>query len=153
MDRYKAIDITNKAREAADGYPLPDDMETAYHMPKTGRRPEKLSGEFIDGKIKIKILGLDGFVINHETVSLRYLEQIVDSGQNAGLSRALILAGKQLIDGQRTMTEIVDSLMMQLDKDGPDMLFDGRTPEAGLTVPRRQEVFACLNRFRSLRIS
>ena len=80
------------------------------------------------------------------------MEQIVDSDQNAALCKALIIAVERLTDGRKTLTEIVDELMKQLDKDGPKILFAGNKPEAGLAIPRRQEIFACLNRFRPLKI-
>lgn len=152
MDRYHTVDITKKAKAASEGYSFNDAGGTGYQMPDVKRRPARLTKEYTDFRIKTKILGLDGFIINHETVSLRYLEQIVDTGQNTGLCMALLLAGRQLFDGHNTISDIVEKLMEIIEKDGPEALFAGRTPEAGVTVPRRQEVFACINRFRPMMI-
>jgi len=152
MDRYRAFDITSKAKIEAKKYPSFEIAGLDYRKPSEKRIPNKSRKEFFGDRIKSKTLGLDGFSINHETVSLRYVEQIVDSDQNAALCKALIIAVERLTDGRKTLTEIVDELMKQLDKDGPKILFAGNKPEAGLAIPRRQEIFACLNRFRPLKI-
>ena len=153
MDRYHALDITERAKAEAKGHQGMEKTGLAFHAPSDKRIPIRPGRELLGERIKTKTLGLDGFSINHETVSLRYVEQIVDPGQNAALCRALIMAAGQLTDGRRSLTEIVNEIMKVLEKSGPEALYSGRTPEAGLAVPRRQEIFACLNRFRPLKIS
>ncbi len=153
MDRYKVLDITEKAKKEAEDYPVMEKTELSYHAPDNKRVPAKPGRELLGDRIKTKTLGLDGFSVNHETVSLRYVEQIVDSGQNAALCKALLMAAERMIDGRKTLTEIVDELEKRMEKGGADALYAGRTPEAGLAVPRRQEIFACLNRFRLLKIN
>ncbi len=155
MDRYTPLDITERAREAARAFPLPEktgsDTGADPRLPVFERRPLPIRKLDFSGRIKQKTLGLDGFMINHDTVELRYLEQIVDSGQNAALSRALLHAASNLFDGKRTLRECVDILSEMLDKGGPDALFRNSSyTAAGLTLPRSQEIFACLNRCRFL---
>lgn len=69
------------------------------------RRPE-LCGD----RVKCKTLGRDGVSLNRETVDLRYVEQIVDSEQTAALGACLLYAQKHLLDGRRTLREVVDEL-------------------------------------------
>ena len=152
MDRYRVLDITKKAKAEAESYPIMEKSELPYHAPDNKRIPAKPGKELLGDRIKTKTLGLDGFSINHETVSLRYVEQIVDGGQNAALCKALLMAAERMIDGRKTLTEIVDELEKRMEKGGADALYAGRTPEAGLAIPRRQEIFACLDRFRLLKI-
>ena len=53
-------------------------------------------------------LGTDGISVNHETIELRYLEQLVDSEQVNALSSILRYAQLHLLDGKKTMQQIVE---------------------------------------------
>ena len=116
------------------------------------RRPRASQG-FRDGdRIKLKNLGRDGLLINRETIDLRYLEQLADSEQAAALGYCLIYAEKHLMDGRRTLREIVDELEKLMDEKGLWAITESRTAVQSAARPRRQEIFGCLNRFRGLRM-
>ena len=51
----------------------------------------------------MKTLGRDGFQLNHETVDLRYVEQLRDGEQSAALGYAMVYAQQHLMDGKRTL--------------------------------------------------
>ena len=59
---------------------------------------------------KLKTLGRDGFSLNRESVDLRYVEQLVDSEQTAALGHCLLYAQQHLLDGKRTLRQVVDLL-------------------------------------------
>ncbi len=99
-------------------------------------------------RIKIRTHGADGFSYGHEEVDLRYLEQLRDPEQTAALGLLLKYASEHLIDGRRTLSEIADNLSGKLEK-GAFSFLEGETPlPGGYAVPRRQEIYACLNRCR-----
>lgn len=152
MERYKALDITDRARKAISELNRTETEKCIFRHPSIERIPEKPGKSLLGERIKTKTMGLEGFSINHETTSLRYVEQIVDTGQNAALCRALILATGKIIDGRKTLTEIIEEITMLMENGGPEALFSGRRPEAGLAKPRKQEIFACFNRVRSLAV-
>lgn len=103
-----------------------------------------------EDRIKVKAMGRDSLSINKETVILRYLEQLVDMEQTTALGYLLAYAQKNLLDGSNSMTEAVDKLLAMIEKDGlTAVLEDGYLP-SGLAMPRREEIFACFNRYRSL---
>ena len=102
------------------------------------------------GRIKTKTNGKEGFTVDRETVILRGLEQITDSGQTQALCRALIFAARHSIDGKHTLKECVDDIMERMDAGGPDILCDNSYVFTGLTLPRAQEIFGCFNRCRFL---
>ena len=104
------------------------------------------------GRIKLKSLGRDGVSINRETIDLRYVEQLADSEQAAALGCCMVYAQKHLMDGTRTMRQIVEALDKLLDSRGLDALWEGRSGASFLARPRRQEIFACLNRYRGLKL-
>lgn len=60
-------------------------------------------------RLKLKTMGTDGFAIRRKTktVDLRYLEQLIDSEQTACLGMLLKYAVEHLVDGKRTIAEVV----------------------------------------------
>ncbi len=151
MDRYEPVDITKEAKEAARKAGVTAKEAEHLPLPEKGRVPEPLRFLAAGERVKTKTLGRDGFSVNHETVELRYVEQIAESGQCKALSRALLILARQYIDGKRSLTECMDLLGQKLEKEGPDALSTGSYVAADLTLPRRQELFACLNRCRFLK--
>lgn len=75
--------------------------------------------------MKLKTLGRDGISINHEIVDLRNVEQLCDSEQTAALGYCLLYAQKHLMDGKRTLSQIVDALGGPDGPPGPDGFVPG----------------------------
>lgn len=97
--------------------------------------------------MKIKTMGRDSFSVDKETVDLRYVEQLADSEQTTALAYLLRYALEQLMDGKRTVRQIVQTLSDMLEKKGWEPFCSSYIP-CGLAKPRIQELFACLDRFR-----
>ncbi|NJE73018.1 isopentenyl-diphosphate delta-isomerase, partial [Pseudoflavonifractor sp. SW1122] len=151
MDRYIPRDITALAKEAAQAFPSTCAQLEPAPAPNVHRcpcRPE----EFGQGdRIKLKTLGRDGVSINRETIDLRYVEQLTDPEQLTALGYCLIYAQKYLMDGRRTLQQVVEELEQIMDRKGLEALC-GREG-AFLARPRRQEIFACFNRYRGLNLA
>lgn len=96
---------------------------------------------------KVKTFGKDSFSIDKETVDLRYVEQLADSEQTAALAHMLRFGLEQLSDGRRSVNQAVQVIADTLDKKGWEAFCTGYVP-CGMAKPRRQEIYACLNRFR-----
>ena len=62
--------------------------------------------------------------LNHETIDLRYVEQLMDSEQLASLGNVV--------------------------KHLEENVCDGSYLPGNLAMPRKQEIYACLNRYRRL---
>ena len=101
-------------------------------------------------RTKIKVLGKEGIQINRSVTDLRYLEQLADPEQLTALAYILNYSVRHLMDGRRTLGEIADALERKIDKEGLSALADASYLPADLSRPRRQEIFACLNRCREL---
>ena len=86
--------------------------------------------------------------MNHEEIDLRSVDQVVDREQTAALAQCLIYAAKHLMDGKRTMQEIADLLEKKMDEKGPEGVLESGTVSCGLARPRREEIFAAINRYR-----
>lgn len=151
MRQYIPDEITNFAKVKAAEYPLKMDKAPSCREPSFDRRPKGVR-ERPGERTKIKVLGKDSIQLNRDNIDLRYVEQLVDSEQLTALGYLLNYAQKHLMDGQRSMVQIVDELTDILNKNGLDKICESSYLPSGLAMPRKQEIFACFNRYRKLNV-
>lgn len=149
MNRYVPADITDFAKEEAKAFPV---LEEAPRMvePSFARvfsQNRKLAGS---DRVKMKTMGMDGISIDRETIDLRYMEQLADPEQLTMLAQIVKYAELNVFDGKKTLTEVVDVLEDKLMKFGFAGICGEKNVSSGLAMPRRQEIFGCLNRYRKL---
>ena len=161
MDRYVPKDITEFAKKEAGQYAsaaaavqgrpvvqkLPDPA-----LPSFQRVPTCNMALRRDDRLKTRTRGTDDVQLGHENIDLRYLEQLADQEQTAALSYILALAEKNLLDGRKTLTQLVDAICALMDQKGLAGLSSGGYLPTDLAMPRRQEIFACFNRYRGLKL-
>ena len=152
MDRYIPRDITKRAKEAAAAYPSLGLPKERAKNPSFERRPRKNPGIIHKGRIKIKTMGKDGVQLNHETVDLRYVEQLADYEQLSCLGYMLKHMEEELLDGRKTVQEIIDGLVCETEKKGFAAFCGGEYLAGNLALPRKQEIHACMNRYRGLKL-
>lgn len=157
MDCYHPLDITERAKKEAAEYRKgaagtggeemafgksgePSYLPSAQFANRRILRPVKA---FREPRLKIKTLGMDGISIDREGIDLRLVEQLVDEEQLCALGYLLKYAHLHYVDGKRSLTEIVELLEKTMDEKGLDEITT--RPSAR---PRRQEIFACINRYR-----
>ena len=104
------------------------------------------------GKVKIKAMGKDGIQMNRETIELRYVEQIVDAEQTNVLGYLVKYAEQNLFDGKKTIQQVVDAMEQKMERDGLASIAESSYLPVNFAMPRKQEIFACLNRYRGLRL-
>lgn len=154
MEQYVPKDITEFAKKEAESFPIPVEEAEKSRKPSFERKLVfRIGGKRGDDRVKIKVMGKDGFSLNHENVDLRYLEQIADTEQVTALGYILkFLAANQGAAGlggeKQTLQQLVAEVEQILEKKGLAGICDGNYLPAGLAMPRKQEVFACLNRWR-----
>lgn len=147
MDRYQALDITEKVKKLCSDYPLPPSSVPSFYMPSSKRvMSSTKKASYKD--FKMKCHGKDSFSIGKDTVDLRYIEQLTDKEQTAALGELLRYAQEYLVDGKRTISEIISVLQNKIEKDGFSAFFGNSYIPYGLAVPRIQEIFSCFNRYR-----
>ena len=161
MDNYRPVDITDKARKLCGDYPLNESTASEFCLPHSHRimskaAPSKSPKKDYYGyfkpqdkpeRLKVKVHGRDGFSIGKQDVDLRYIEQLIDSEQTQALGGLLKYAVENMIDGKRTLPGIVEILCDRLEKEDMSFLAEGYI-SCGYAVPRRQEIYACFNRYR-----
>ena len=149
MEQYIPRDITDFAKQEAESFPIPVEKVPKSERPSFERKLEfYVKGKRGDDRIKVKVQGKDGFSLNHETVDLRYLEQIADVEQVTALGYILKYVAMNMGRGEKTLQEILGKLEQILAQRGLAGICDGNYLPSGLAMPRKQEVFACLNRWR-----
>ncbi len=149
MKEYIPYDITVKAKDAAASYPA---LQTSPHFPaaEISRAPKPNLSLRKESRLKLKTSGTNELLLGRDPIELRYIEQLADSEQTQALAYVMKYLQLHRIDGKTTVPALLDHLMQQLDAQGPDSLFDHECARTGLAIPRRQEIAACLNRYRKL---
>lgn len=152
MDRYVPRDITGLAKKEAEGFPVLSGPEQRAENPVFTRCPGQNRALSGNDRIKMKTLGKEAVQINRESIDLRYVEQLVDSEQVSALGYCVKYAEKHLLDGRKSIQTVVEELEKKIRKDGLAGLCESSSNVAALAVPRKQEIHACLNRYRGLRL-
>ncbi len=157
MKRYVPLDITAFAKEQAQKFPIPEQgSQSSAEQSSEMAAPEfkrvfpqnrKLAA---NDRIKMKTMGMDGISIDRETIDLRYLEQLADPEQLSMLAQLVKYAELQVFDGKRSLVQVVDVLEQRMQENGFGGICGERNVFPGLAMPRSQEIFACLNRYRKL---
>ena len=163
MDCYVPVDITEKAKQLCGQFPVSKEQPKTFRFPESCRRMEKEKNggtrrrDYRSGEVrkdepeqwKLKTLGVDGFLLGKQHVDLRYVEQLIDSEQTAYLGMLLKYAVEHLSDGKRTISDTAEFLWKKMDEDGMGFVADRGRISGGYALPRKQEIYACLNRYRA----
>ena len=156
MKEYVPIDITQKAKEAAAAYEDrgAEDADDARKFPPFNRKrcPGPDMALRKEDRIKMKAMGTSEISICKENVELRYLEQLKDQEQSMALAYLLKYAQLKMMDGRKDLRQIGDLLEEQLNGSGLESLFERGDVSSQLARPRKQEILACINRYRKLKI-
>jgi len=152
MDQYIPKDITASAKSAAANYPMTKEAFNKPEAPSFDRRPKPSPAMKRDQRLKIKASGRDTILINKDTVNLHYLEQLIDSQQTLALGYMLRYAERHLFDGQKNLYEVIEELLLLIEQKGLTYVSENNYLCSNLALPRRQEIFACFNRYRGLNI-
>ncbi len=80
------------------------------------------------------------------------MEQLTDSEQVSALGCCVLYAQRYLLDGTRDLRQIAEALEALMDQKGLETLCGNRFSVPFLARPRKQELFACFNRHRGLRL-
>jgi len=158
MNEFSPIDVTVEAHAVAAKFPTSRQCEITELL-STGlpRVPQGDSVNARKGRDAAKILARSRqeLVFGHEVIDLLGVEQLVDVSQTRAIGQVLHLAATRLMDGVRTMKDVMESIEGLIDEQGLDVLSPysvfGRHP-GNFARPRRFEIAAALNRLRTVRV-
>lgn len=152
MDAYKPVDITRRAKSLSEEYQHLGGETSKEIKISFDRIPQKGSLGHSDRGIKIKTRSTDTLTINKQDIDLRCLEQIVDSQQAAAIGHLIRFAEDRVIDGHKTLSQVADAVMAHIRQNGFLSVITGSYCPEFLSMPRKQELMAALNRLRGLRL-
>ena len=148
LDHYEVKDVTDRAKEICIQAGIAGQYVTDnIAFPAFSRilKPAKA------GRMKCKAMGTDTVLLDREPVDVRYLEQLVDDGQTIGLTylmQWILTSQKQ----DEKVTELIERLYIQIEKKGFESVVPPNYSCGQPVLPRKQELFACLNRYRQAKI-
>ncbi|MEG4586966.1 ABC-ATPase domain-containing protein [Microcoleus sp. MOSTC5] len=153
MDNFQADNVTEKAKEIANNYSISRAAEGGENFGEITQRvpiPASLDPSRGRRDVRVKVRDVDELAFGTEEIDLGAVEQIVDSGQLRAIAAAMVYAKQQYTDGKRTLSEIIDLVMADIDAQGMDIL--SPFPEGDFSMFRRFELAAAINRLRSLSV-
>ncbi len=108
--------------------------------PRKGRRPAR-----------VKAVKTRDILFGEQEIDISAVEQLVDPAQARAIGDALLLTARGLVNGRRSIEEILDAIEEQIDENGLSSLLPH--PAGDRARPRRHELVAALNRLRTLEVS
>lgn len=157
MDNYCPVDITEKTRKLLKEYKKPDCEVEGFALPSKKRsisfgssvvRRKNYRGTgMVEEHEKLKVMGRESLMLGKEQLDLRYLEQLADREQTQTLGYLLKYAKEQYSGKTTDLTALMESLIRKLEKEGIGSVSGQKEIPAGMAMPRRQEIYACFNRF------
>lgn len=154
MDAYRPKDVKMSVEALLPEYPPADlcsnaepfTLPTEKRMFVMERKIKRHGRGEREERIKTKVMGTDGFSIEHNIVDLRCVEQLIDTEQTAALAAILkhiVKKGSICME----MQELVAEISTLLKKKGMAAFVEGAL-SCGYAYPRKEEIYLMLNRFR-----
>ena len=155
MMQYEPFEITKQAKQEAEKFAgfAQEKLKVQPAGQPVFQRCFAMDKKAIQNdRMKVKGMGRDAVSIDRDAIELRYVEQLVDSEQTMALGYLVKYAKKHLFDGKKDLQTVVRMLEDIRKKKGFGAICESRYLPCNLAVPRTQEIYACLNRCRSLRM-
>lgn len=154
MDQYQALEVTSRAREITRQYPTERQEEGGGEFGQIIHRVPLRKG--LDptrkGKAKISVRSLYSLQFGRQEIDLSLVEQLVEVSQTRAIGDIMFFCG-HLIDGKKTLREVIEITLEQIEIQGLDLLSPYRGQHPGeYALPRKYEIAAAFNRLRTFHI-
>jgi len=146
MNSYVPSDVTSAAHELADYDPTAQTSSKVF-----GPEPQRrLRRQQLERK-PAKAAGTNAIRYGKQEVDLSAVTQLVDAAQVSGLAHTFDMI-MEWSDGHSDLAELVDDVCREMDVQGIDALSPHNGHPGLYARPRRQEIFAAVNRYRRLEL-
>lgn len=156
MDNYIPDDVTAKARLIAQEIATGRQSEGGQQFGQiTPRIPIPSSLDPSRGKhdVRLRVRDVDEVAFGTEDIDLGAVAQIVSPDQLRAIALAMVYAKQNYINGKKTLPEILNAVMADIQNQGLDILTKAAPyPQGDLALFRPLELAAAFNRLRSLLI-
>lgn len=154
MDEYRAYDITDAAKEQAQAYEGEGktQMQSADVSLPDFHRCMLPNKSFYDDRTKIRVNGSESVSVNKNTIDMRAVEQLIDAEQLRALGYICKHMNETVFNGKTTLQSAVEKVETALEKNG-FVSVCGKMVPCDLAMPRKQEIFACIDRCRNMKMN
>lgn len=149
LDHYKVKDVTKEAKEICEQCQIAGQYtEKEVCMPEFSRKLKPVKS----ARRKLKSMGTDTVLIDRESIDVRYLEQLSESGQTTALA---YMMGWILdhVTKEEDIQEFIENMYKLIERKGMAAVIPANYSAGHPVLPRKQELYACLNRYRSAKIA
>ncbi|MFQ5950404.1 MAG: P-loop domain-containing protein, partial [Nitrospiria bacterium] len=153
MEHFLPHDVTDQARAIAHKYAAERRPEGGSAFGDIRHRiplPASLDPKRGSRGIRLKAPDVETITFGTEQIDLSSVEQIVEKSQVRAIAHAMAYAKSRYIDGHRTLFNIVDCVIKDIQEEGLDRLTSA--PYGDLVRFRRFEWAAAVNRLRTLAV-
>ncbi|MGL4378353.1 MAG: P-loop domain-containing protein, partial [Microcoleaceae cyanobacterium] len=153
MENFQAFNVTEEAKEIANNYISNRTVEGGEAFGKiTPRIPIPSSLDPSRGRqdVRLKVRDMDEVTFGTEEIDVTAVEQIVDKAQLRAIVSAMVYGKQKYMDGKKTLREIIDHVMADIEHQGMDILSPFR--EGDFAMFRPLELAAAINRLRTLSV-
>lgn len=152
MKNYQPYNITALAKEkfqevfnhTPKNFQGPMNTKDSFEFLRSPHRAVLPNSRLLANRVKVKSTHPSTLSVAKESISLWALEQLVDSQQTITLGKMIVYAHRHLVDGQKSLSEIVDELLALQEHKGLSFLGQG-----DLANVRKYELMGAFNRMRS----
>lgn len=151
MDEYIPKDVTNRAKEIAstDGYKREFLSDNVFGK-VTHRVPLKKGFSLSGKEDRLKAKGKYTILYGWNNIDISGLEQLVDESQTNCIAVMIGFLKNKVIDEKKTIEQSLDQMYRHIEKFGLDSISPYTGHPGNLAMPRKQEVFAAISRYRGL---
>ncbi len=153
MEDYLPQDVSEKAKEIASKYRAERKPEGGTSFGQVAQRVP-LAGSINPARgkreVKVDVKGLRHILFGRSLIDLSSLEQLVDQSQTVAIAAIILYCRNRLMDGKRSLSQILDLVEEEIDEKGLDILSPRHL--GNFARPRMLEVGGAINRLRSLAI-
>jgi predicted ABC-class ATPase len=154
MEEFYPKDLTQEAKAIAQQYATgrtPEGSPTFGNIPQRIPLPNSIDPSCGNRAVKYKARDTDEIAFGTAQIDLFAVEQLVDVAQLRGIAEAMVYAQQTYFDGERTLLEIVDGVMADIEEKGLDAI--SPFPQGDLAAFRRFELAATIDRLRTLQVT
>ena len=148
LDHYKVKDVTKEAKEICEQCQIAGQYaEKVVCVPEFSRKLKPVKS----ARRKLKSMGTDTVLIDRESIDVRYLEQLSESGQTTALA---YMMGWILdhVTKEEDIQEFIENMYKLIERKGMAAVIPANYSAGHPVLPRKQELYACLSRYRSAKI-
>jgi predicted ABC-class ATPase len=153
LAEYQPADVTRQARRVAETFRTERQAEGGETFGSLSPRriwPDSINPQKGKREVSLKVRATDEIRLGTDEIDLSAVEQLVEPGQVKAIAAAMVYAQQHYLDGQRSLTAVLNAVMTDVKAQGLDSLSDRRSGE--FVAFRPLELAAAINRLRTLHV-